>query len=116
LRLGKSKSCGCRAYIKKTHGFSRGLEYSVWRSMIARYTDPKSISYKYYGARGVRVCQQWMTFENFYADMAPRLPGLTLDRIDPRGNYEKANCRWATYQEQANNMRKHHRPLVEIKN
>ncbi len=80
--------------------------YLVWGSMIQRCTNQKRDSWKFYGGRGVKVCERWRTFANFAEDMFPRPPGTTLDRIDPNGNYEKSNCRWATPKEQAFTKRK----------
>lgn len=74
--------------------------------MIQRCTNPKRDSWHLYGGRGIKVCEQWRTFSNFAKDMAPRPLGTTLDRIDPNGNYEKSNCRWATPKEQAFTKRK----------
>jgi hypothetical protein len=76
--------------------------------MLQRCRDPKARNYKWYGARGITVCERWRGkdgFENFRADMGERPDGLTLDRIDPFGNYEPGNCRWATWTEQQRNKR-----------
>lgn len=74
--------------------------YDSWRSMKRRCADASN---PYYGGRGISVCDRWRLFANFLADMGERPAGTTLDRIDPDGNYEPGNCRWATPQEQAAN-------------
>ncbi|MFD1277318.1 hypothetical protein [Streptomyces kaempferi] len=75
--------------------------------MISRATNPKDKNYSYYGGRGISVCAEWReSFEAFVRDMGPsHKAGLTLDRIDVNGNYELANCRWATSVEQGRNKR-----------
>lgn len=73
--------------------------------MIQRCTNPNRRDYRWYGARGIKVCERWESFENFLEDMGERPEGLTLDRKDFNGHYELSNCRWATKAEQMANKR-----------
>ena len=74
--------------------------------MRRRCSNPKSIGFKSYGGRGIRVCERWDTFANFLADMG-RKPSArhSIDRIDNDGDYEPDNCKWSTPKEQASNRR-----------
>jgi len=116
---GHSLSCGCLArelsHSRKTHGHWTGNHatktYTVWVAMKARCRCPTSHNYPRYGARGISVCSQWDDFAAFLADMGEAPPGMSLERIDNDGNYEPANCRWASPLEQGRN-RSTNRPLT----
>lgn len=111
LIKGAIRSCGClRKEISAAkcmaHGKSHVSEYLVWLNMRRRCNDPKDKSYKDYGARGIKVCDRWTNFGNFYADMGSRpTPKHSIDRKNNDGDYNLANCRWATNYEQSLNKR-----------
>jgi len=83
--------------------------YKTWHGMIYRCTSDNHAQFEDYGGRGIAVCDRWMApedgFENFVADMGSRPPEFTLDRIDGDGDYEPANCRWASRLDQCRNRR-----------
>lgn len=88
------------------YGVSDRRTYYSWRGMVQRCTNPARRDYPRYGGRGITVCERWLDFRNFLADMGERPEGRTLDRINNEGNYEPSNCRWATPEEQIRNTRK----------
>jgi len=112
LRTGRTKSCGCdspkfTSERMKKHGLSRSRTYRIWNGMKMRCSIKATGSAKknYYD-KGIRVCEEWTNFENFYKDMGECPDGYTLGRIDGNKNYEPNNCKYETYKEQANNTSK----------
>ena len=113
LRSGATKSCGClakecSAERSVTHGMTGSVEHRTWTSMLSRCRNPKDHNFRNYGARGIRVCDRWTKFENFFADMGKRPNNCSLDRIDNEKGYGPDNCRWAVFVEQASNKRTNH--------
>lgn len=111
LVSGRVQSCGClqkerTREVNITHGKYKSRIYSIWRNMLSRRTNSNHDSYPDYGGRGIMVCERWLKFEIFFADMGDPPEGLTLDRKDVNGNYEPGNCKWATLSEQNLNKRK----------
>lgn len=79
-------------------------EYNAWKKMRDRCQNPKADNWKYYGARGIKVCKAWESFEQFLADMGPRpSPQHTIERENVKHGYTPKNCRWATQAEQSRN-------------
>lgn len=106
-----TRSCGC---LVLKHGASANSHttptYRTWASINERIKRPENPSYKYYGGKGIKICEQWDSrnsdgFSNFLADMGERPKGKTIGRIDSSGDYEPSNCRWETAREQGGNKK-----------
>lgn len=118
LRKGTTKSCGClRAEVHNApHPYKQNENspytdtrlYNIWKGMRKRCCNPNCRAYRWYGGRGIYVCQEWQRYLNFHnwAIQNGYSSDLTIDRIDVNGNYEPSNCRWITIQEQQKNKRK----------
>ena len=110
IKSGSTISCGCyrRPYNIQTHGLYYNKYYGTYNAMWARCFNPKNKAYKYYGGRGITICEEWLDITNFIAwveSTHPNIEGVSLDRIDVDGNYEPNNCRWADASTQALNKR-----------
>ena len=109
LRAGRYKSCGCESprfkpVVAVHAGDSHHPLYQTWLGMLRRCSPKaKGKERRNYFDKGIQVCPEWRDFRVFIADMGPRPKGTSIDRIDGRLGYSKANCRWASATEQARN-------------
>lgn len=112
LERGLTTSCGClhSEWLKAnrtTHGKSTHPLYATWNRMRHRCNSHNSRDYRWYGGRGIKVCDRWKDFGLFLSDMETGWKkGLSIERINVNGNYEPSNCRWATQAEQVCNTRR----------
>lgn len=126
LRLGRVISCGCYRNGQSArhlnhnptcgnfkHGGTHTRLYTTWSNMKTRCLNSKNRAFKWYGATGVEICEEWLVFENFrdWATDSGYSDELTIDRIDPFGNYEPKNCRWMPISEQRANQRRSHNAI-----
>lgn len=116
LKTGNTKSCGClqKKHISQlgkasaTHGLHNTRIYRIWKNIHQRCYNSNSPAYKYYGARGIKMCEEWNNnFLNFYdwSMQNEYTDSLTIDRIDVNKGYEPSNCRWITQAKQMRNTR-----------
>lgn len=111
LRTGHTTSCGCLAKevnskVHTTHGKRNTRLYRIWSNMLQRCKNPNVKEYKWYGAKGVSVCDEWKNdFQSFYdwAIANGYRDDLSIDRINSNGNYNPSNCRWISISEQQSN-------------
>ena len=120
LRSGATKSCGCLwaekiRTIGTKHGHTSGMNrprlYGVWSMIKQRCLNPKNKKYKYYGARGITICEEWAhDYQAFYewAINNGYELGLEIERKNNDGNYCPSNCTWVTHKEQERNQRANH--------
>ena len=115
LVRNQTQSCGCyyaetRKTVRLTHGQGFGKNrtktYRIWVSMRQRCNNPRNSAYKYYGGRGIAVCDRWQSYKDFFADMGACPVGYSIERIDNDGDYDPQNCKWIPRGEQWKNTRR----------
>lgn len=117
LRNGHTQSCGClRKDLLITHNATNSRLYTLWWGIKSRCNNSKCRGYKDYGGRGIKICKEWLDFQNFHdwAHANGYNDTLTIDRIDVNGNYCPENCRWADMKFQGNHRRNNR--IIEFQN
>jgi hypothetical protein len=113
IKNGRIKSCGCirktnAGNLNKSHGMTHTRIYKIWKGMRNRCNNPNYHSYHRYGGRGIRVCDRWEEFENFYKDMSKEyFDTAEIDRVNNNKDYSPDNCRWVSHKENSNNRSKY---------
>ena len=116
LKTGNTLSCGCIqkqmvSESNKTHGCSKTALYGVWNTILSRCYNANTKSFKHYGGKGIKVCDEWRNFEYFknWADKNNYKQGLSIDRVNNDGDYCPQNCQWILL---SDNIRKEHSKSV----
>ena len=117
LRSGHTKTCGCikketiiknhNKYVVETYGTNVKHLSRKFKEMKRRCYNPKNCAYKYYGAKGIKICDEWLKDRksfNLWAIESGYKDGLTIDRLDPTKGYSPDNCQWVTFSENVKRM------------
>lgn len=114
LKSGNTQSCGClkreasmrnASLLNRKHGKTGSRAHTTWMSMLQRCNDHSHRSFKDYGGRGIKVCERWLEFANFYADMGDPPDGHSIERNRVNEGYSPENCQWIPSSKQAHNRR-----------
>lgn len=103
IRLRFGDSLKCRVCGSTKHGMAYSTTYSSWGNMHQRCYNENHTAYKWYGGKGIKICDRWHEFSLFLLDMGERPDKTEIDRIDPNKNYEPGNCQWISHE---NNLKK----------
>ena len=105
----------CQNCKGKTHGMAGTRQYSTWRAMVQRCTNPNNEKFHIYGGKGIKVCDKWLTFEGFWEDNKDRYADdLTIDRKDSNKGYDLENTRWITHSKNSSETSKR-RPVNQLR-